>query len=216
MRNIFLFGLLFVISFQEPQSFAQTNSEAADSIILCKGVDIPEGYTVIRETSSADCPKGAYVIKKAAPKIKTDSVVLSEGQKTEVKELMMLIDIMDSNLKRTWNAENDFGVTTDKDKSYTEGAVTAANNIVKRLNSLPDGDYRIYLLAACVAYVDVGQLRLAAGQPDGQKAQLEIVNKYKLEETEGHLWAWRVWEIARAARNRAAKELGLPVREYDN
>ena len=34
------------------------------SIKLCRGIPIPEGYTIVAEAASPDCPKGAYLIKK--------------------------------------------------------------------------------------------------------------------------------------------------------
>lgn len=30
-----------------------------------------------------------------------------------------------------------------------------------------------------------------------------------------YLWAWRIWQVARTARNLAAKELSLPLRKYE-
>src|SRR5882672_1298254 len=38
----------------------------AQEITLCKGVTIPDGYTIIKETTSPDCPNEAYSIKKTA------------------------------------------------------------------------------------------------------------------------------------------------------
>ena len=42
-----------------------------DTIKICKGVPIPEGYTIIEETTSADCQKGAYLIKKSSAESET-------------------------------------------------------------------------------------------------------------------------------------------------
>jgi hypothetical protein len=141
---------------------------------------------------------------------------LSQGDMKEAREVLLAIDAMETRLKSAWNEENDFGATTNEDRSYLKGAANAAENIASRLNRLPDGDYKIYLSAAAVAYVDVGRIRSAAGQDEGEKLQLSIAKNYKLENREPHLWAWDVWQIARAARNRGAKALGLPERKYDD
>ncbi len=37
---------------------------APDVIKICRGISIPDGYTIIAEATSTDCPGGAYVIKK--------------------------------------------------------------------------------------------------------------------------------------------------------
>lgn len=31
---------------------------------ICKGISIPDGYIIVEEVASPDCPKGAYIIKK--------------------------------------------------------------------------------------------------------------------------------------------------------
>ena len=43
---------------------ANTSGQTApDTIKICRGISIPEGYTIIAESTSPDCPKGAYLIK---------------------------------------------------------------------------------------------------------------------------------------------------------
>jgi hypothetical protein len=192
-------------------------AQTQGTIKICKGVPIPDGYTIIEETPSSDCPKGAYLIKRTEVSSPNQPAAqLTEAQMKEARELLLLVDAMEIRLKRAWNQDNDFGVTTNEDHSYTKGAMNAAESIASRLDKLPNGDYKLYLMAAAIAYVDVGRIRMAAGEDDGEDFQRNIVKNYKLENTEPHLWAWRVWEIARAARNVAAKQLGLPERKYDD
>ena len=56
-----------------PVSRAQTSPRSAGrraaprgTVKLCRGVSIPDGYTVVAETTSPACPDGAYVIKREA------------------------------------------------------------------------------------------------------------------------------------------------------
>jgi hypothetical protein len=132
----------------------------------------------------------------------------------EAREILLLIDIMDVRLRDSWNKDNDFGVATDADRKYLRGADTALQDISKRLNRLPDGKLRANLFASALAYKNVGQIRINAGVENGELAQLQIVKEYGLERSEPHLWAWRVLEIARAARNEAASSLGIPEKNY--
>ena len=34
------------------------------AVKICRGVSIPDGYTIVAETTSPACPDGAYVIKR--------------------------------------------------------------------------------------------------------------------------------------------------------
>jgi hypothetical protein len=60
-----------------------------EPIKICKGIAIPEGYTILEETTSADCTKGAYLIKKsneAAPsERKTDDNAGVNSKKPDQK-----------------------------------------------------------------------------------------------------------------------------------
>lgn len=208
-----IFILLFVLLLLRITAHAQAPEGTS---ILCRGVSIPEGYTIIKETKSPDCPNGAYLIKKSSAGPTSRSPArLSQEQRKEAGELLLLIDVMETRLKSTWNNENDFGVRTDEDFSYLKGAANAVQAIVTGLDKLPDGKYKAYLGGAAIAYADVARIRVAAGEDGGEERQLQIVKRYELEDTEPHLWAWRIWQVARLARNAAAKELGLPVRDYE-
>lgn len=46
--------------------FCSLAAAQTGTIIICKGVSIPDGYTIIEETTSPDCSKGAYRVKKPA------------------------------------------------------------------------------------------------------------------------------------------------------
>ncbi|MGB7924608.1 MAG: VWA domain-containing protein [Pyrinomonadaceae bacterium] len=49
---------------------AQTSSRSAQrrakpgTVKICRGISIPDGYTIVAETTSPDCPEGAYIIKR--------------------------------------------------------------------------------------------------------------------------------------------------------
>jgi len=139
---------------------------------------------------------------------------LTDAQGKEARELLLLVDVMDFRLTRVWNADNDFGAPTEQDRSYTNGARNAAGVLAKVLDKLPRGDYKLYLMGAAIAYVDVGRIRLLAFEDDGDESQRKIMEKYKLENTEGHLRAWKILTVARASRNLAARKLGIPVRNF--
>src|SRR3954447_5351540 len=34
------------------------------AVKICRGISIPDGYTIVAETTSPECPGGAFVIKK--------------------------------------------------------------------------------------------------------------------------------------------------------
>lgn len=184
---------------------------------ICKGISIPDGYTIVDEVRSRDCAKGAYLIKKSAPAAapEVDAGSLTPEQRKEAAGLILLVDVMEHQLMKTWNSDKDYGVATDDDLNFIKGATASGRVIVDRLKKLPDGKYKLFLLMAAVAYTDVPRIRVAAGQEGGEEIQLEIVRKYKLEETTPQLWAWKVWEVARMSRNMAARDLGLPLREYE-
>lgn len=141
---------------------------------------------------------------------------LSQKQRTEIKELILLIDIIDVNLKKSWNLSNDYGVKTENDNDYAENVVNVANQINDRLLKLPEGNYQEYIKIALKAYLDVGLMRLLVGEDGGYDQQLEIATLYQIEDIEPHLWAWRIWQIARFARNESAKELDLPLINYSD
>lgn len=141
---------------------------------------------------------------------------LSQKQRAEVKELILLIDIIDVNLKKSWNSSNDYGVKTKNDNDYAENVVNVANQINDRLLKLPEGNYQEYIKIALKAYLDVGLMRLLVGEDGGYDQQLEIATLYQIEDIEPHLWAWRIWQIARFARNESAKELDLPLINYSD
>jgi|GEM_PF-2330184 len=57
-----------------------------EPIKICKGIAIPEGYTILEETTSADCTKGAYLIKKSgetAPIERMDNNAIANDKKPE-------------------------------------------------------------------------------------------------------------------------------------
>lgn len=43
---------------------AAAGQTARRAVKICRGVPIPEGYTVVGDTTSPDCPRGAYLIKQ--------------------------------------------------------------------------------------------------------------------------------------------------------
>ena len=186
-----------------------------NSLTICKGVSIPDGYTIVSETRSNHCPKGAYILKKtqngSAP---VSPAKLTTEQLKETREILLGLDLLELRLKDTWNSQNDFGATSDKDRAYVDGARNLIQSIHTRLKKLPEGQYKIFLWASAVAYGDVGRIRVAT-EEGGEQVQRDIVKIYKLENTEPHLWAWNVWEFARTFRNNAADELGLPQRKYE-
>jgi VWFA-related protein len=42
---------------------AQTRAKPG-TVKICRGLSIPDGYTIVAETTSPDCPEGAYIIKR--------------------------------------------------------------------------------------------------------------------------------------------------------
>lgn len=157
---------------------------------------------------------GAVPLPEPSPSLEEGE--LSEIESKDARELVFLIDVLDARLSEAWNKENDFGVVTDADKRYFEGADRAVRNITHRLDKLPEGTLRKALLVSALAYKDVGQIRVSAGEDNGELTQRNIVKMYGFENTEPHLWAWRVLEVARAARNDGAVMLGLPEKEYSH
>lgn len=141
---------------------------------------------------------------------------LSKKQLAEVKELILLIDIVDVNLQKSWNSSNDYGVKNKNDYDYAENVVNVANQINDRLLKLPKGNYQEYIKIAMKAYLDVGLMRILVGEDGGYDQQLEIATIYQIEDIEPHLWAWRIWQIARFARNESAKKLDLPLINYSD
>jgi len=139
---------------------------------------------------------------------------LNKKHLNEVKELILLIDMIDNNLKRSWNLSNDYGVRNQNDYNYAENVLNVTQQINQRLLKLPKGNYQEYLKISLKAYLDVGLMRLLVGEDDGFDKQTEIATLYQIQDSEPHLWAWRIWQIARFARNKAAKELNLPLIDY--
>jgi hypothetical protein len=139
---------------------------------------------------------------------------LTEQEIAQAHEVLLLVDAMETRLKNAWNENNDFGAVTEQDRTYAKGAENAAENIGNLLDKMPSGDYELYLRVAAEAYRDVGRIRLSAGKEGGDEMQVKIMKNYKLENSEPHLRAWRIWQIARAARNRAANQLGMPSRRF--
>ncbi|MBV9924804.1 MAG: hypothetical protein JOZ96_07145 [Acidobacteria bacterium] len=149
-----------------------------------------------------------------SPTASAEPSQLTEEQLKEARELLLLTDIMEKRLGKAWNDDNDFGVQTEEDRQYTEGAVVAAKEILPRLRRLPQGDYTNHMAIAVMAYVDVGKIRLGIGQPGGDEIQQRIIAMYDLKEVEPHLRAWTVLEVARKYRNLAAQELGVPAEDF--
>lgn len=139
---------------------------------------------------------------------------LNKKQLDEVKELILLVDMIDVNLKRSWNSSNDYGVKNQNDYNYAENVLNVSQQINERLLKLPKGTFQEYLKISLKAYLDVGLMRLLVGEDDGFDKQTEIATLYQIQDSEPHLWAWRIWQIARFARNEAAKELNLPLIDY--
>ena len=50
---------------QTPRQSAKVGAHQG-AVKICQGVSIPDGYTVVAETTSSECPGGAFVIKKDA------------------------------------------------------------------------------------------------------------------------------------------------------
>src|SRR5690242_21900313 len=69
----FVAGFLVLATFTSG-SFAQsrtpnktaTQRVQSDTIRICQGVPIPDGYVIIGYSTSSACPHGAYVLKKQA------------------------------------------------------------------------------------------------------------------------------------------------------
>jgi curved DNA-binding protein CbpA len=183
---------------------------------------IPSSVSAAQTTSSGNInqPQSSSTISASEntplpePSSSSDEADLTEVDLKEARAILFLIDIMDGRLRNAWNKDNDFGVTTDADRKYLVGADFALRDISKRLDRLPDGKLKTSLFASAVAYKDVGQIRVNAGEENGESAQRQIVKEYGLEKSEPHLWAWRVLEIARAARNEAALSLAIPEKKY--
>lgn len=135
---------------------------------------------------------------------------LSAQQTGQAHEILRLVDAMEIRIKSAWNENNDFGAVTEQDRTYAKGAENAAENIRNLLDKMPTSNYKPHLLAAAIAYRDIGRLRLSAGTEGGDEYQRKIMKDYNMENTEPHLRAWRVWQVARAARNLAATQLGIP------
>ncbi len=141
---------------------------------------------------------------------------LTKKQVAEVKELILLVDFIDVNLAKSWNSSNDYGVRNKKDYDYAENVLNVTKQINDRLLELPKGNYQEYLKIALKAYLDVGLMRLLIGDDNGLDKQTEIATLYQIQDSEPHLWAWRIWQIARFARNESAKELNLPIINYSD
>src|SRR5512138_808394 len=41
-----------------------TNASQSNTLRICQGVPVPDGYTIVAYESSSSCPHGAYVLKK--------------------------------------------------------------------------------------------------------------------------------------------------------
>lgn len=139
---------------------------------------------------------------------------LNKGQMNEVKELLILVDVIDIKLRKIWNSENDYGLATEKDKTYFENVQNVSLQISGRARNLPQGDYLNYLTYSLIGYLDVGMMRLLTANEGGYDKQFEIANRYKIQDTEPHLWAYTIWQIARQLRNLSANELKLPLNNY--
>jgi hypothetical protein len=64
-------------------ALGQTSS---NTITICKGITIPDGYTIVAETTSPDCDKGAYLVKKATVESKpTEGSAKPSDSKAEDK-----------------------------------------------------------------------------------------------------------------------------------
>ena len=122
--------------------------------------------------------------------------------------------MIDVQLQKTWNSTNDYGLRNQKDYDYAENVLNVTKQIGDRHSKLPKGNYQEYLKIALKAYLDVGLMRLLIGEENGLDKQKEIATLYQIQDSEPHLWGWRIWQIARFARKEAAKELNLPKIDY--
>ena len=59
--------LLSLVLLLPPVAFTQTKEKSqSDTVKICKGLAIPEGYVIVGYGTSSACPNGAYVLKKEA------------------------------------------------------------------------------------------------------------------------------------------------------
>jgi hypothetical protein len=156
----------------------------------------------------------AFVFSNFNSAIYAQEKKLNKKQLNEVKELLMLIDIIDIHLQKAWNTENDYGLATEKDKTYFKNVINVSIQIAKRLDNLPKGDDSFRLICCLTAYTDVGHIRILTTEDDGYEQQAEIAKRYGLQDKEPHLWAYTIWMVARELRNLAAKDLSLPTIKY--
>jgi hypothetical protein len=149
------------------------------------------------------------------PLARQSTVVLTAAQRKQALLILSVIDKMEQNLRNAWDQGNDTGLPTDADRKYTEDAVDVSLSLGPELESLPDGDYKMSLLLGLLGYSDVGRIRVSAGEENGDDFQKELMGRYGLQDVEPHLRAWSVLQVARVARNKAARQLGVPVRNFD-
>lgn len=149
------------------------------------------------------------------PVTKPSTVILTAAQRKQALLILSVIDKMEENLRNTWNESDDTGSLTDADRKYSEDAVNVSLSLGSELGKLPDGDYKMSLLLGLLGYSDVGRIRVSAGEENGDDFQKEIIGRYGLQDVEPHLRAWSVLQVARVARNRAAQQLGVPVRNFN-
>ena len=113
----------------------ETNSARADSLKICQGVPIPDGYIIVAYESLSSCPHGAYVLKKddgskaqAAPVSRPrkvgdttpDSVVLDPPKEISVPESSPP-KLQDSSLGAPVNAPS--SISLDDKEEVSEGDV---------------------------------------------------------------------------------------------
>lgn len=159
----------------------------------------------------------AQTRRRATPRKAT--VKLTAEQKQEVREIFVVIDAMESSLSQVWTRKNDFGVPSDADREYAEGAANTVIEISKRFDNvqlIPEGEYKKMMFLAIMAYADVGRLRVAGGEQGGEDLQSEIASRYGLEKVAPNLRAYALWQLARKARNLAALQVGIPIRKFNN
>ncbi len=80
MKIVFPLSLVSLL-FLSAIAIGQTSS---DTTKICKGLSIPEGYTIVNEVASSDCTKGAYLIKKSNTESSDTSVPKSSANPTTV------------------------------------------------------------------------------------------------------------------------------------
>jgi hypothetical protein len=111
------------------------------------------------------------------PLARQSTVVLTAAQRKQALLILSVIDKMEQNLRTAWDQGNDTGLPTDADRKYTEEAIDVSLSLGPKLESLPDGDYKMSLLLGLLGYSDVGRIRISAGEENGDDFQKELMGR---------------------------------------